>query len=44
MVLECRKDSVREKLPGRTIKTFTGTANNENATYKQINERNTGGR
>ena len=38
MVLECRKDSVREKLPGRTIKTFTGTANNENATYQNLTD------
>ena len=38
MVLECRKDSVREQLPGQTIGTFTGTTNNENAQYHQLNK------
>ena len=44
MVLECRKDSVREQLPGQTVRNFTGTTNNENATYHQLNKRNYGGR
>ena len=44
MVLECRKDSVREQIPGEKISTFTGIASNENATYEQLNERNYGGR
>ena len=44
MILECRKDSVREQLPGKTVRNFTGTTNNENATYHQLNKRNYGGR
>ena len=44
MILECRKDSVREQLPGQTVRNFTGTTNNENATYHQLNKRNYGGR
>ena len=36
MVLEVKKDSVREPLLGRTIPNFTGTANNENAQYQKI--------
>ena len=44
MILECRKDSVREQLPGQTIRNFTGTTNNENATYHQLNQRNYGGK
>ena len=42
MVLECRKDSVREKLPGSTIKNFTGTATNENAQYQNLTDSNYG--
>ena len=36
MVLECRKDSVREKLPGKTTRTFAGIPNNENAQYTKL--------
>jgi len=36
MILECRKDSVRETLPGQSIRNFTGIANNENAQYEDI--------
>ena len=36
MILECRKDSVRETLPGQRIRNFTGIANNENAQYEDI--------
>ena len=36
MILECRKDSVRETLPGQSIRNFTGIANNENAQYSDI--------
>jgi len=36
MILECRKDSVREQLPGQKIRNFTGIANNENAQYEDI--------
>ena len=36
MVLEVKKDSVREAHHGGTIQTFVGTANNENAQYKKI--------
>ena len=38
MVLEVKKDSVREPHIGETIKTFLGTANNENTQYKKIDE------
>ena len=44
MVFECRKDSVREPLLGEKVQNFTGTANNENTTYVQLNEFNRGGR
>ena len=44
MVLECRKDSVREPLVGRKIRNFTGIANNENAQYQEIGKFNRGGR
>ena len=44
MILECRKDSVREMIPGEKISTFTGETQFENATYEQLNERNYGGR
>jgi len=44
MVLECRKDSVREKLPGVNRVNFQGTANNENAQYQEIGKFNRGGR
>jgi len=44
MVLECRKDSVREPIVGRKIQNFTGTANNENAQYQEIGKFNRGGR
>jgi len=36
MILECRKDSVREQIPGRKIRNFTGTANNENALFEKL--------
>ena len=36
MVLEIKKDSVREPLLGQTVSNFTGTANNENAQYEKI--------
>ena len=36
MILECRKDSVRETIPGKKIRNFTGIANNENAQYEDI--------
>jgi len=36
MVLEVKKDSVREAHHGGTIQTFVGTANNENTQYKKI--------
>ena len=36
MVLECRKDSVREQLPGKTTKTFSGISNNENAQFTKL--------
>tara|TARA_B100001996_G_scaffold304318_1_gene245211 strand:- start:56 stop:1561 length:1506 start_codon:yes stop_codon:yes gene_type:complete len=38
MVFECKKDSVREGLLGEKISNFTGTANSENAQYKQLNK------
>ena len=44
MVLECRKDSIRENHIGATVQNFTGTASKENTSYIQLNERNTGGR
>ena len=44
MVLEVKKDSVREPLPGGTTQNFTGTANNENTQYKQLNEFNSRGK
>ena len=44
MVLECRKDSVREQIGGVNRINFTGTANNENAQYQQIGKFNRGGR
>ena len=44
MVLECRKDSIRENHIGGTVQNFTGTASKENTSYIQLNERNTGGR
>ena len=44
MVLECRKDSIRENHIGNTISDFTGTASNENTSYIKLNERNYGGR
>ena len=44
MILEVKKDSVREELPGNTISNFEGIANNENTQYKQLNEFNSGGR
>ena len=41
MILECRKDSVREMIPGEKISTFTVTTQFENATYEiQLNETN----
>ena len=40
MVLECRKDSVREQLPGEKITNFTGQANNENAQYSPLTDSN----
>ena len=36
MILECRKDSVREKLPGKTTRTFAGIPNNENAQFTKL--------
>ena len=44
MILEVKKDSVREELPGNTVSNFEGIANNENTQYKQLNEFNSGGR
>jgi len=44
MVLECRKDSVREQIGGVNRVNFTGTTNNENAQYQQIGKFNRGGR
>ena len=44
MVFECKKDSVRERLLGKKVLNFEGTANNENTRYKKLNELNTGGR
>lgn len=42
MILECRKDSVREKLPGQDVRNFTGIANNENAQYQNLTDSNYG--
>ena len=42
MVLEVKKDSVRESHTGESIKTFLGTANNENTKFSSLNEYNTG--
>ena len=42
MILECRKDSVREQLPGQKIRNFTGIANNENAQYQNLTDSNYG--
>ena len=42
MVLEVKKDSVREPHTGESIKTFLGTANNENTKFSSLNEYNTG--
>ena len=36
MILEAKKDSVREQIPGNRSRYFTGTANNENAQYQRI--------
>lgn len=36
MILECRKDSVREQLPGQSVRNFTGIANNENALFEKL--------
>ena len=44
MILECRKDSVREQLPGQSIRNFTGTTNNENTQYQQLNKIYRGGK
>ncbi len=44
MILECRKDSVREQLPGQTVRNFTGTTNNENTQYQQLSKVYSGGR
>jgi len=43
MVLECRKDSIRENHIGNTVSNFTGTASNENATYFELNNDNSPG-
>jgi len=40
MVLEVKKDSVREPHTGESIKTFTGTANNENTKFSSLNDYN----
>ena len=40
MVLEVKKDSVREQLPGQTVSNFIGIANNENATYQNLTDSN----
>ena len=42
MILECRKDSVREMIPGEKISTFTGTTQFENATYQNLTDSNYG--
>ena len=42
MVLECRKDSVREQIPGEKISSFTGIASNENAQYQNLTDSNYG--
>ena len=44
MVLEVKKDSVREPHIGETIPTFTGTTSNEYTQYTVLNEFNSGGR
>ena len=44
MVLEVKKDSVREPHTGESIKTFTGTANNENTKFTSLNDYNSGGK
>ena len=36
MVLEVKKDSVREAHYGSSVDNFVGTANNENTQYKKI--------
>ena len=40
MVLEVKKDSVREPHTGESIKTFTGTANDENTKFSSLNDYN----
>ena len=37
MVFECKKDSVRESIPGKRIRTFTGVANDENTKFSKLN-------
>tara|TARA_B100001175_G_scaffold23915_1_gene17817 strand:+ start:155 stop:1642 length:1488 start_codon:yes stop_codon:yes gene_type:complete len=37
MVFECKKDSVRESIPGKRIREFVGTANNENTRFSKLN-------
>jgi len=37
MVFECKKDSVRESIPGKRITDFAGTANNENTKFSKLN-------
>jgi len=44
MVLECRKDSVREALPGKKNEFYHGSANNEHPEFKQLDKFNSGGR
>ena len=41
MILECRKDSVREMIFEK-ISTFTGTTQFENATYQNLTDSNYG--
>ena len=38
MVFECKKDSVRESIPGKRIRNFAGTANNENTKFSKLND------
>ena len=40
MILECRKDSVREQQLAEKISSFTNTASNENAQYQSLNDIN----
>ena len=38
MVFECKKDSVRESIPGRRIRDFPGIANNKSTKFSKLNK------